>query len=385
MSIKTVIQSTLNPLKTEKDFGVISSTVRDAYALAGNDTESQKIAIDSIVKTLVAAEKDVMRMAFTYIVQPLAVSQSLEVQKQFIESMIGVFPKISVKSNGENPGHALATSLEVFVDGKQDLETHLMRHSIKNLAFISAWSHEGAAELMGAAKLFALRNKTTGEYYQLLEKALPALAQANPDIACIAVKRLLDDQKLTDGLDSVITSSVGILPVLANTGPVAFENIVGYLTAAVQGKPNVRTSTLLNAGSRMAQDIAAEDSEAARKFVRALRKVAGDNPDVPAIYRDFAVTSRNPETQEQDIVFRAENGQMSVTEKGASLRMNAFRNAVARNYAGDTAGDIHKQNIVIFANKAPGIMPSAPSLNEVFESNTYHGGRLKAPAYPAAS
>lgn len=382
MSIKAAIQSTLTPLKTEKDFGVISNTVKEAYALAGDDIDNQKIAIDSIIKTLVATEKDVMRMAFTYIVQPLAVSQNLDVQKQFIESMLGVFPMLSVRANEENSGHALATRLEVFVDGKPDLETHLMRHSLKSLALISAWSHEGAAELMGAGKLFAVRNKATAEYYQLLEKALPALAQANPDLACIAVKRLLEDQKLTDKLDNVITSSVGILPVLANAAPVAFENIVGYLTSTVQGKPNVRTSTLLNAGSQMAQNIAAEDSEAARKFVRALRKLAGENPDVPAIYRDFAVTSRNPETQEQDIVFRAENGLMSVTEKGASLNMNAFRNAVAHKYAGDSENDIHKQNIVIFGNKAPSVMPAAPTLNEVFESNTYHGGKLKAPAYP---
>lgn len=385
MSIKATIQTKLSPLKNEKDFGVISATVNDTYALAGSDVETQKIAIDSIVKTLVATEKNVMRMAFSYIVQPLAATQSLDVQKQFVESILDVFPMLSVKSGKENPGHALATRLEVFVDGKPELETHLMRQSLASLATISSWSHDGAAELLGAARLFAIRNKVTAEYYDRLEETLPALAQANPDLTCVAVKRLMDDLKLTDRLDSAITRSVQVLPVLANTGPVAFENIVGYLTKAVEGKPNVRTSTLLNAGSAVAQTIATEDSVAARNFVCALRKLAGENPDVPAIYRDFAVTTRNPETNEQDLVFRANDGIITVTENNSSLVISAFRNAVAKKYAGDGANDIHKQGIVIFSEKAEAAMTAAPTLNDVFESNTYHGGKLKAPAYPVRS
>lgn len=381
------ITSLLDKVEQEKDLGTASEFLVRAFGKAGNDIMLQEYAVRHSLITLARVAQARPDVSFTLLTQtmPHYLRQAPEaVCLRFIGSAFTQLHTLLAHPARAGMGREIVEQLGFFAERHPNTKKHFVNEGLRHFIDMSRQDKEAADEFLLVAGIFSLGQEPEAQYLNGLQEHLPTLAKEDPSFAARAVRHLLTEAPVKEYLEDILRSALAILPIIAQKEPGRVIAIMEDLVFAVDKKSTAYKRFLIEEGAATAPLIAQHSGLAAVLFVRQLRQRADENPDHPGIYNEFTVTTRNPVTSRQTVIFSAdEDGDHRVATEDVTLLSRQFNDIVRKDHTGSNDNDVHQREVSTFDEDwAIGAMHFSPRIGDVFYANMYDRRGVTARAYP---
>lgn len=389
--VRSDIVSMLNNFADLRNGGMAHAEVifMEAMKMAGDDRDLREFVIEYALEPLCELARHdnyLARKFITGYLQPYLVEEGDErMQKTYIMSTLKNFSLLRESMASpelqQDMGLHIVKNLILFSKRGPMLELEFMRQSLAQIYNGLLSDPAASGLLLQLSETLALKNDAMPEFTQRLCNHLPAVSKLRPDVAQVMCRLLLQNNQQAERLSKVATAVTDALPIIARSEPTRVIRIIED-AIEVMTSMNVTNSNrieLIEQGVRVAPAVAKVSGLAAVYMIRALRKLANEDPDKAGIYKEFTVTSPSPLDNTQSVIFAKEEGDkdLRIATTQFSGLMKTFNTKTSRtSLPPDEIA--HRHEIAHFADfYGDSIMRknAAPSLSEVFSSNSYYRHR----------
>lgn len=263
----------------------------------------------------------------------------------------------------------------VSVAYKHEKEERAVRRSLRRLAAQASWPRSTMQPFF--AKEFWMLATTPALKRYAVDKAVRALPRvAKKGYAVFDFAAALSAEVKKDASLKIpfVVAGTETFTALAKASPAAAENLFKSLMDAAGDNKDLK-GRVLNAAVDAIPVIARRDnrlSPVLPSFIAGLRKVLGEDPKTPVVYKEFAISAVNPASNHATLVVRDGDKwwHEPIVESGCFKGLSgAFARAVAKKYPdAASVGRKHYDTVLNFIGNAYDIMGAQPSLRDALSA-----------------
>lgn len=359
-----------------------------AIRTAGDDTMLREYVVENcMIPLALLAEQDahlVKKFITTYLQNYILEEGDDRMKKAYIAATLKNFSELheSLKDSVADMGEHIIKNLVLYSGTHTTLETEFMRQSMMQIFNVVKSDSDAAILMIKLAATLATKNNQMPEFTGRMLNHLPAIVGISPRTAEVMCQLLIENNQKPEDLTKILKNVTAAFPTLARTEAVRPVRIIQTAIDFMESNrvSNSNKQELIERGLAILPAVAKVRGSTVVHIVRALRKLAGEDPDRAGIYEEFTVTNPSPKNFSQTVILPKQRGQKTLrivtpTFTGLTRKFNSQTKKCKFSHA-EFVHRLEIQNYVEMYAESAMQKDAAPSLKKVFLNNMVYDRKL---------